>query len=631
MEVSKIFIWLTKIAFWATTTLLAIGVYMTRSPWWLVGFGLFGLASLSIIAKCQMSLSAVFSLLLCDIYFLFAFGKIVSDKSSSAWWLIIALILEAIFVGYAQEQVEEEEKKSKIARETEKRFAEEIKKITEAIKLENIVTRSLSARKTKSAGNTATVFSKDKKDDDFWKQKIEEHIRQLKSDEDIANRNIGDMLGVYYANQAPVVDAWEGDNVAKIRSNLITFLGESILKLAQDENIPVRSNLLTGLYADTICAIALQNSIFNVIVAKIFSVSVYIGTSQSKETMKVLSEFDKIPAPILEKDKGELPWFYSRAKKYASDLNGKGVTYASLYPDQLLAWCSNAEDECLSDYISRNLKDFLQQKSMKNEESEDSDIDDKDIFKPNINALSAGLVPRHRIFSLAIAPNIPEDQLKAAVRSYGKGVKRTEVLACINYNVRGKWEGIIITADALYSKSSDGDQSRIEFSSKTTFRPEGKYIVINDSNIGSFGMLNANSVSNFCRMMNNFISPGSGGDWEDEQDDEVASEQIPTKTQKENQIDDNEDAPDALTETIRAAENGDWKKVGKIVGKGIWNTFKENVENTRRFRNEFENLSPYELAAICKNTWKSSTERAAAFHVLKMKVPDEGERRRMLR
>ena len=74
-----------------------------------------------------------------------------------------------------------------------------------------------------------------------------------------------------------------------------------------------------------------------------------------------------------------------------------------------------------------------------------------------------------------------------------------------------------------------------------------------------------------------------------------------------------------------------WKKVGKIIGKGIWNTIKETAEDTRRFRNEFENLSPYELAAICKNTWKSSAERAAAFHVLKMKVPDEGERRRMLR
>ena len=92
-----------------------------------------------------------------------------------------------------------------------------------------------------------------------------------------------------------------------------------------------------------------------------------------------------------------------------------------------------------------------------------------------------------------------------------------------------------------------------------------------------------------------------------------------------------EEPADSLTETLRAVEEGDWKKAGAIVGKGIWNSLKENAEETRRFRREFENLSPYELAAICKNTWKSSTERAAAFHVLKMKVPNEAERRRLLR
>ena len=204
MEVSKIFIWLPKIAFWATTTLLAIGVYMTRSPWWLVGFGLFGLASLSIIAKCQMSLSAVFSLLLCDIYFLVAFGKIVSDKSSSAWWLIIALILEAIFVGYAQEKVEEEEKKSKIARETEKRFAEKKKKISqsakedvtrengsEAVESENVAKmrrKTLGENETKGTKNISDISDKVKGDDNFEKPKMDKNNHKTKEylDENVA-------------------------------------------------------------------------------------------------------------------------------------------------------------------------------------------------------------------------------------------------------------------------------------------------------------------------------------------------------------------------------------------------------------------------------------------------------------
>ena len=649
MEVLRVlFTWLVKFSYWGASGLLAIGVTVERSPWWLTGFGLFWLVSLPALGKYRMSWSAIIPHLLCDAYFLYVFSVIVTNKNSSVWWLIVALILEVIFLGHAQEQVEEEEKKRKIARETEKRFlvskiAEEKENSAGTVKSEDIIKEKKyvpSAQKIEVAKNDSGISTEDRKDDSFWEQKIKEHIRQLKSDENVINRNIGDMLGLSYSDEDPVEGEWKQENFLEIRSKLFHCFGESILKLAQEENIPVKSNKLTGLYADTIFTMAYQGSKCNVIISKIFSLSLYIGTEQAKKTIKVLSEFDKIPATELEKlkkeelkNKNEFPavWFYCKVKKYASDFNEKGGAYASCYPDQLLTWCSDEKDECLSDYILRNLKDFLQQSSTKNEESEDSDTDEKEMLEPNINALSAGLTPRHRIFSLAIAPNIPENQLKTAIRSYGRGVKRSEVLACINYNVRGKWEGIIITAKALYSKSSDGDKSRIEFTPQTMFRPEGKYIVINDNNIGSFGMLNANSVSNFCRMMNNFISPGSGGDLEDGQDDEVTSAQCPAEIPRENPTNENEETPDALTETIRAAENGDWKKVGKIVGKGIWNTFKENVEDTRRFRNEFENLSPYELAAICKNTWKSSTERAAAFHVLKMKVPDEGERRQMLR
>ena len=110
----------------------------------------------------------------------------------------------------------------------------------------------------------------------------------------------------------------------------------------------------------------------------------------------------------------------------------------------------------------------------------------------------------------------------------------------------------------------------------------------------------------------------------------MTSEQCFTEMSEENPTNDEEES-DGLTETIKAIEDGDWKKVGKIIGKGIWNTIKETAEDTRRFRNEFENLSPYELAAICKNPWKSSAERAAAFHILKIKVPNEAERKRMLR
>ena len=134
MEISKIFIWAAKIAFWGATALLAIGVYAARSPWWLIGFGLLLLVSFRALALCRIPLSTVFPLFLCNIYFIVAFFKIVLDNNASAWWLIVALLLEVIIVGNAQNQVEEDEKKSKLAEETGKRFAEEKRKATETLK-----------------------------------------------------------------------------------------------------------------------------------------------------------------------------------------------------------------------------------------------------------------------------------------------------------------------------------------------------------------------------------------------------------------------------------------------------------------------------------------------------------------
>lgn len=123
----KIFTWLAKISFWVTAALLAIGIYMTRSPWWLTGFGLLLLVSFRAVALCRIPTAAVIPLFLCDGYLLVAFGKIISDQNSSAWWLIVALILEFVIVGNAQNQVDEDEKKSKIARETEKIIPEKMK------------------------------------------------------------------------------------------------------------------------------------------------------------------------------------------------------------------------------------------------------------------------------------------------------------------------------------------------------------------------------------------------------------------------------------------------------------------------------------------------------------------------
>ena len=134
MEISKIFIWATKIAFLGATALLAIGVYAARSPWWLIGLGLLLLVSFRALALCRIPLSTVFPLFLCNIYFIVAFFKIVLDNNASAWWLIVALLLEVIIVGNAQNQVEEDEKKSKLAEETEKRFAEAREKAAQTLK-----------------------------------------------------------------------------------------------------------------------------------------------------------------------------------------------------------------------------------------------------------------------------------------------------------------------------------------------------------------------------------------------------------------------------------------------------------------------------------------------------------------
>ena len=187
MEVSKIFAWLGKIAFWITAALLAIGVYMTHSPWWLVGFGLLLLVSFRAVALCRMQSSAIIPLFLCDGYFLFAFGKIVSDRNSSAWWLIVALVLEVVIVGNAQNQVEEDEKKSKIARETEKRFAEEKKKAAQIIKEDDAgkketklvktevkrKRKTLGAKKTEIPKKISDISEKINSDDNFDKSKVD--------------------------------------------------------------------------------------------------------------------------------------------------------------------------------------------------------------------------------------------------------------------------------------------------------------------------------------------------------------------------------------------------------------------------------------------------------------------------
>ena len=208
MEISKIFIWAAKIAFWGATALLAIGVYAARSPWWLIGFGLLLLVSFRALALCRIPLSTVFPLFLCNIYFIVAFFKIVLDNNASAWWLIVALLLEVIIVGNAQNQVEEDEKKSKLAEETGKRFAEEKRKATETVVSKDII---------KENGRKRLQNSGDKKEDVFWEQKIKEHIRQLKSDENIVNRNIGDMLGLNYSDEDPVEGEWKEENFLEIR------------------------------------------------------------------------------------------------------------------------------------------------------------------------------------------------------------------------------------------------------------------------------------------------------------------------------------------------------------------------------------------------------------------------------
>ena len=250
----KIFTWLAKISFWVTASLLAIGIYMTRSPWWLTGFGLLLLVSFRAVALCRIPTAAVIPLFLCDGYLLVAFGKIISDQNSSAWWLIVALILEFVIVGNAQNQVDEDEKKSKIARETEKRLAEEKintqnakddeagEKESEASKLEVHEEKENDSTTSETrAENSSEISTVDKKDDDFWKQKIEKHIRQLKSDEDVINRKIGDILENIYSDESPVEDVWEQKNFLGFCSKLEDCFGESIFKLAQEENISVGS------------------------------------------------------------------------------------------------------------------------------------------------------------------------------------------------------------------------------------------------------------------------------------------------------------------------------------------------------------------------------------------------------
>jgi|GEM_PF-3713720 len=279
MESSTLGAWLAKIGFWVTLALLSTGIFMTRSPWWLVGFGLFWLASLSLLAKCRMSSSAVFSLILCDIYFIVVSGVIVSNKDASAWWLTIALLLEIMFVGYAQNQIDEEEKKQEQEAPPEK-SEEEDEEDEESAEGDN---------EGDDVDGTNNIKS-------LQMLCVTKLIEKMKGG-DVVDQAIGEWFESINQGVIPggMKDFNKLDKTAKnIFVSKLTTTWRNAEKQLRSQGISLGDNAIVGLVAGTLFAIRFSTgAMCDPLTEKLFAVTSYIGTPLSKAFIKVLPDLKK--------------------------------------------------------------------------------------------------------------------------------------------------------------------------------------------------------------------------------------------------------------------------------------------------------------------------------------------------
>lgn len=349
---------------------------MTRSPWWLIGFGLFGLVSLNPIAKCQMPSSAVFSLLLCDVYFLVAFGVIVSDKNASAWWLTVALFLEAAFAGYAQNQVEEDEKKSKIARETEKRLADEKRKAAQTVKgdeageKETEVVKSEVKRKRKTSGTKKTEIPKkisetalknDVNDDGGDETKIDDAFQEALISDLIERTKKGEYVdqvisewfesihhGVMSGNMKEF-DKLNAEAKSIILNRLISLWIESDKQLRK-QGLDFSQNAIAGLVAGTLFAIRVSIGLIrDPLTEKLFAVMAYFATPLFQNFVATL--------PVLKEKTPEvfIPFEDHAMYDYFGHLTADTDYGIKGWSDMLPYWVTDNHEDTFSQFVRKRI------------------------------------------------------------------------------------------------------------------------------------------------------------------------------------------------------------------------------------------------------------------------------------
>lgn len=105
--------------------------------------------------------------------------------------------------------------------------------------------------------------------------------------------------------------------------------------------------------------------------------------------------------------------------------------------------------------------------------------------------------------SIFVAPNIPDGKLQSAIGSYAFGVKPDSILLLIDDTIfQGTGEGMVVTENALFAKTSGAGMLRFEFSESSFFSSKGKKILINDCEWAQLGLPKESSVKKLAEGLN---------------------------------------------------------------------------------------------------------------------------------